>query len=324
MFEKRFGLKQRPFPATPDSQHYYPATAHETALERLLRGVKDDEGPMLVTGPPGTGKTLMCHLLLERLGAQVVSAYLTNSHCRDRSALFQAILYELSLAHDAAGEQDLRLRVTDLILKNHQAGKRFVLVIDEAQHLSTDLLEELRLLGNLEASNGKALQVVLVALPRILDTLRKPELAALNQRLSLKLKLEGLDVEEAADYLLHHLRRAGGRPDRLITDDAVELLARHTRGIPRLLNQAGHQAFVLADMGECATVDAEAALESLASLGIEVREGYEDDELLAAHEELNGHDELNGFNGTNGGVKKSDDEDDDDHHRLFPSPRRPA
>src|SRR3954451_18604199 len=289
MYETRFGFRQRPFPATPDSVCFYPATSHERALARLQEALDTQQGLALLTGEPGTGKTLLAQCLLERLGPETVSAFLTNSHFRDRSALFQAVLYDLGLPYDGASEQELRLRMTDLILKNHQAGKRFVVLIDEAQHLSCDLLEELRLLGNLEAGDGKALQVILLSQPRLLDVLKRPELAALNQRLSMRLKLEGLGVEEAADYLLHHLRRAGGRPERILTEDALALLAKHTRGIPRLLNQAAQQALVLADLGDCSAVDVEAALESLASLGIAVPEEGEADGLLNGHEELNGY-----------------------------------
>ncbi len=152
------------------------------------------------------------------------------------------------------------------------AGKRTVVILDEAHHLSADLLEELRLLGNLEAGGKKAVQIVLLAQPALLETLARPTLAALNQRLVVRATLEPLGVEEALDYLLHHLRQAGGRPERIIDEAGFEVLARGTRGIPRLLNQAGHQALLLADAADLAIVDAEAALEALALLGLETAE----------------------------------------------------
>src|SRR5207302_3348699 len=135
----------------------------------------------LLTGAPGTGKTLLCHWLLERLGSGVTSAFLTSSRFGDRTALLQAVLYDLSLPYEG-GEQSLRLRLMEFLLHNYGAGKRAVLVLDEAQHLTPDLLEELRLLGNLESGQGKAFQVLLAGQPALLETLCRPELSAFKQR----------------------------------------------------------------------------------------------------------------------------------------------
>src|SRR5579872_1308208 len=142
MYESHFGLRQRPFPATPDHTCYYPATSHERALARLLRGLQDGEGLLLLTGAPGTGKTLLCHCLLDRLGAGTATAYLTNSHLGDRASLLQAILFDLALPYQGRGEQEMRLALTDHLLQGYTAGRRTALLIDEAQHLGPDLLEE--------------------------------------------------------------------------------------------------------------------------------------------------------------------------------------
>ncbi len=289
MHQTRFGLQRRPFPATPDSACYYPATGHEQALAMLLRAIRADEGLALVVGAPGTGKTLLCQCLLERLGDNVTSAFLANSHCPDRLALLQAILYDLSLPHEAASEQLLRLRLTDFLLTNCSKGQRGVLIVDEAQHLSADLLEELRLLGNLEAGAGKAFQVILAAQPVFTQTLARPELTSFQQRLAVRATLEPLGVDEAVDYLLHHVRLAGGRPERLFCDGALEILARGGGGVPRLLNQAANQALLLAEQADMEGVDEEAALEALALLGIpwaeEERAGHPETVVPVTHEE---------------------------------------
>jgi type II secretory pathway predicted ATPase ExeA len=279
MYQEQFGLLSRPFPPTPDPACYYPATSHERALARLRRGLDDGEGLLLLTGAPGTGKTLLCHCLLENLPPAANAVFLTNSHFRDRAGLLQAILYDLSLPYQGLGEQEMRLALTDHVLKVYAEGRRTVLVLDEAQHLDADLLEELRLWGNLEARAGKALQVVLVGQPALAEALRRPELAALNQRLAVRVRLEPLPLQEAADYLLHHLRVAGGRPERILADEATELLARRTQGVPRLLNQAAHAALTLAGEAGTSIADVEAALEALALVGLEDREepaGVED------------------------------------------------
>jgi type II secretory pathway predicted ATPase ExeA len=264
-----FGLRHRPFRTAPDADSYYPATGHEQALARLHQAMKDDEGLALLTGEPGTGKTLLCHRLLEQLGPEIPSAFLTHSHFAGRAGLLQAILYDLSLSYEGKGEQELRLALTDYLLQNFAAGKRTVFVVDEAQHLTPDLLEELRLLGNLESRQGKAVQIVLAGQPTMEERLRLPELAVLAQRLVARPRLEPLGVHEAADYLYHQLRLAGARPEQVLSEEAADVLARGTRGVPRLLNQAAHQALALAQQGGAITVDAEAALEALAFLGLE-------------------------------------------------------
>lgn len=268
MYHQRFALSRRPFPATPDTSCYYPASAHEAALARLHRAIDDDEGLMLLSGAPGTGKTLLGQCLLEQLDQQITSAFITNTHFEDRTALLQAILYDLGLSYDGSC-QALRLRLTDFLLANCAAGKRALLVLDEAHHLRPEHLEELRLLGNLEAGSGKAFQVILLALPAILETLQLPELTACSQRVVTRASVDALALDEAIDYLLHHLRIAGGRSETIIDDVALEILAQGALGIPRLLNHAGHQALKLTDQADLQKIDAEAALEALAVLGLD-------------------------------------------------------
>jgi type II secretory pathway predicted ATPase ExeA len=268
MYEQRFGLRRRPFPSTPDDALYYPATGHEAALATLARALRDEEGLALLYGHAGTGKTMLGYCLSQRLGPGAVCAFLPNSHLADRSALFQAVLYDLQLPYQEGSEQVLRLRLTDYLLKNCAAGQRAVLIVDEAHHLSLDLLEELRLLGNLEAGAKKAVQTILLAQPAFMEKLACPELASLRQRLAVRATLEPLGVEEALDYLLHHLRQAGGTVEKIIDEAGLEVLARGTHGVPRLLNQAGHQALLLGDAAGLDIVDAEAALEALALLGL--------------------------------------------------------
>lgn len=276
MIEAHFGLLRRPFTSavTPDHACYYPATNHEYALARLLAGLGDGEGALVLTGGPGLGKTLLAHALLDRAGVRPGEAgdaeavFLTGTPSRDRAGLFQALLYDLSLPHEGRGEQEMRLALIEHFLTRYAAGVRFLLVIDEAQHLTVEQLEELRLLGNLEGAKGKVVQVVLIGSPTLLATLALPELASLRQRVAVKAALEPLGVEEAADYLLHHLRAASGRSEPFVDAEALELLARHTGGVPRLLNQAAHLALRLSAEAAQESVEAEAVLEALAMLGL--------------------------------------------------------
>jgi general secretion pathway protein A len=281
MYESHFGLRQRPFRPIAESEFYYPATSHERALAHLLTAIDADEGLTLLVGEPGTGKTMLGLCLLERLGDEASTSFLVNSHFRDRTGLLQALLYDLSLPYEGRGEQELRLALTEFLLKNYEAQRRTVVIIDEAQDLTPDLLEELRLLGNLEGKHGKAIQVVLLAQPDILETMRLPELNCFNQRLAVRAHLESLGLHEGADYLVHRLRSAGGKPESIVSDEALEILARGTQGVPRLLNQAAHQALALAYTAGATLLDAEAAIEGLSSLGLSEGPG-EDEDVEAA------------------------------------------
>jgi hypothetical protein len=211
-----------------------------------------------------------------------------------------------------------------------------VLILDEAQNLSPDLLEEVRLLGNLEGQRGKALQAVLLAQPAIEELLELSPLQAFAQRLAAVIRLEPLALHESADYLVHHLRAAGGRPEAIATDEALTLLAQGTRGVPRLLNRAAHRALALAHQAGADQLDAEAATEALAQLGL--TEENDDREAAPAASALPG--------GLDGPLRASEDDagpllsleeektrssPDRDLtkrpsrvHRLFAAPRRPA
>ncbi len=200
------------------------------------------------------------------------TALLTQGHYANRASLLQAILFDLELPHEVRGEQEARQTLTDFLLKNYTGGKRTVVVVDEAQLLPTDLLEELRLLGNLEGPAGKAVQIVLLAQPTLLTRLGRRALAAFRQRLVVRVVLEPMSAQEAADYLVQQIRAAGGQAEQVFVDEARELLVQGTGGLPRRLNQAAQLALALAAEAGVRPVDAEAVLEALAQLGLEVPE----------------------------------------------------
>ncbi len=284
----RFGLQRRPFPPTPDTASYYPASSHEEVLSCLTQAFQNEEGMALLVGDVGTGKTLLCHCLLERLCPDAATVFLTNMHISSRKDLLQAILYDLSLPYEKTSEQELRLRLTDFIIDTFSTVTRTLLVLDEAQSLSVEALEELRLLGNLEASQRKAVQVLIVSHPSILDHLAKPQLDSFCQRLAVRETILPLGLEEAIDYLHHQVRVAGGQPQEVFTEESLEMIARATAGIPRLLNQVGFQALLVAEACDAKKIDAEVALEAIAEIGLDLKGELEPDEDQS-HDPVAGH-----------------------------------
>jgi general secretion pathway protein A len=261
--------KGRAFRPGPDVTAYFPAACHELALSRLLQAIRDDEGLCLLTGAPGTGKTLLCHLLLERLGDEVASVFLSNTHFAGRSGLLQAILFDLAMPYEGKSEQELRLALTDALLLQYSRGRRTLLVVDEAQNLTSDLLEELRMLVNLETGTRRAVQVVFSAQPEFLALLRQPECASAAQRLVTRVAVESLGTAEAVEYLKHQLRAADASAEGLFTPEALEVIARAGQGNPRTMNQLAHQSLALAQSVEAAIVDVEVATEALVQAGCE-------------------------------------------------------
>jgi type II secretory pathway predicted ATPase ExeA len=225
------------------------------------------DGLALVDGEPGTGKTLVVRKFLDGLDPAIAPVFLPSPRFIRPTDLYQAILFDHGTDYRGLSEQELRLLVTDHLLGRVSAGEPTVIVLDEAQGLGPDILEELRLLGNIETRAAKAAFIVLAAQLGLRERLAKHELAAFAQRVAVRCKLEPLSREDAGRFIHHQLEVAGGRAG-LITDEALNLLAEHAHGVPRILNQAAHLAFLLAGSAEAEGVDTEAVWEALVQLGL--------------------------------------------------------
>jgi type II secretory pathway predicted ATPase ExeA len=233
----------------------------------------------LIDGPPGTGKTLVARKWLEHLLPDVPRVVVPSARADGPGELHQAILFDLAQPYHGLSEQELRLAVTGHLLDAAVEGAYpTVLVLDEAQHLGRTVLEELRLLGNLETRQGAALFIVLVAQPALRETLATPGLEPLAQRLAIRSSLAPFTAEESADYLRHQVRAAGGEPERIFTDESGPILIAACRGVPRLLNRAASLALELAATNESTQADVEAVLEALDRLGLSTAEAAEPDQ----------------------------------------------
>ena len=238
MYHQHFGLSEAPFSIAVNPRYLFMSQRHRDALAHLLYGVGGGGGFILLTGEVGTGKTTINRCLLEQLPDTTDLAIILNP-ALSAVELLATACDELQISYPESTES-LKVLTDALhryLLDNHGAGRRTVLMIDEAQHLDFDVLEQIRLLTNLETNDEKLLQIILIGQPELTEKLARPELRQLNQRITARYNLQPLDRGETAAYVRHRLDIAGLKGGQtLFSDAAVKEVHRITRGIPRLIN----------------------------------------------------------------------------------------
>ena len=262
-----FGMTRRPFRPTPDTTAYFPAASHEAALIALRDSFASQDGLALIDGEAGSGKTLVALRFLES-ESNCPCIFIPVPRFSRSIDLFQAILHDLGVDHEGKSEHELRLNLSDHLLSQLTEGTHSIVVIDEAQHLSDEILEEIRLLGNLESRTTKAVFITLVAQPSLRDRFTQRNAEAFARRIDVRCRVDRMTDEESTEFIRHQIRKAGGKPEDLITTEALEILTPACRGLPRLLNQAAYYSFSLARSAEERSVDVEAAHEALVRLGM--------------------------------------------------------
>jgi general secretion pathway protein A len=249
MYKAFFKLARNPFDLTPDPTYFVSTRRHNEALAALHYGIRRHKGFVVVTGEVGTGKTLLLRCLLRLLkeSRDIAYAYLFNSRL-SATEFLQYILSDFGLPASGKNKSELLLDLGQFLVSRGAKGLTTVLIVDEAHHLSEDLLEEVRLLSNLETTDDKLLQIVLVGQPELDEKLDSIGLRQLKQRIALRAQLGPLDSNETKEYIEHRLRVAGveGEPSRLFPADAVEAVYRHSRGFPRLINTVCENALIIA------------------------------------------------------------------------------
>ncbi|MDA8755096.1 AAA family ATPase, partial [Luminiphilus sp.] len=238
MYHQHFGLNEAPFSIAVNPRYLFMSQRHRDALAHLLYGVSGGGGFILLTGEVGTGKTTINRCLLEQLPDTTDLAIILNP-ALSAVELLASACDELSIDYPA-GTQSLKALTDALhryLLENYERGRRTVLMIDEAQHLDFNVLEQIRLLTNLETNDEKLLQIILIGQPELTEKLSRPELRQLNQRITARYNLQPLNFDETAAYIKHRLEVAGLKGGvSLFETSAVRRIHNLTRGIPRLIN----------------------------------------------------------------------------------------
>ena len=237
MYHEYYGLTERPFDLTPNTRYLYLTPMHREALAAVQYGITSRRGIIVVTGEAGTGKTTIVRAALRALrGENVRQTYLNNpALTRDEFLQFLTKAYRLG-PEAAVSKTDMLSRLTATLARNHAQSQITALVVDEAQSLPHELLEEIRLLANIETSTAKLLQVVLVGQPELADRLNDPSLRQLKQRVAIRATLKPLDLRATAALIAGRIRVAGGNPPEVFTPAAVELVYRYSGGVARTIN----------------------------------------------------------------------------------------
>ncbi len=236
MYLEHYGFREAPFNITPDPRFLYYSARHREALEHLLYGIRERKGFVQITGEVGAGKTTLCRAALERLGPTFRTALILNP-VMSSTQLLRTILVELGLKVPGRTDRVAYLEMlNEFLLAQVPRGEDVVLIIDEAQDLSPELLEQVRLLSNLETDRQKLLQIVLIGQPELKSMLDDNSLRQLRQRITVRYHLEPLSREETELYVYYRLQVAGGNGRPTFSRWAMSRIHRYSQGVPRLIN----------------------------------------------------------------------------------------
>ena len=264
MFMRYFGFNEDPFEATPDPRCLYNSPTHQEALASLMCGFHSNRGFTALIAPPGLGKTTLLFRFLDDIRTSARTVFLYDSLCEPLE-LVGAMLRDLGIPPGRNGVE-MREQLKDVVVREARAGRRFVVVIDEAQNMSDEALEMVRLLTNFETSRAKLMQIVLCGQPKLFEKLMQPSLEQLRQRISTFCQLQSLSTQEVNAYIDHRLKRVGYSGPPLFTEDALKLISEASCGIPRTINNLCFNALSVCCGLKSKQVDAKMAAEAIADL----------------------------------------------------------
>jgi general secretion pathway protein A len=235
VYERFYGFREKPFSILPDPSFLYLSRKHSTALDLLEYGMMNQAGFNVITGEIGTGKTTLVRYVLNHLERDITVGLISNTH-RSFGELLQWILFAFKLEHRGKEKVEMFQNFLDFLIEQYAQNRRTLLIVDEAQNISADTLEELRMLSNINADKDQVLQVVLVGQAGLRERLRQPELEQFAQRIAVDYHLEPLNLQETHAYIHHRIKVVGGEGMRIFDAGACNAVYEHSRGIPRLIN----------------------------------------------------------------------------------------
>lgn len=244
MYESYYGLKEKPFNLTPDTEFYFESMTHQAALDVLLIAIRSGDGFIKLTGEVGTGKTLLCRKLLDLLDGQYATVYIPNPYMSCDS-LLRAVVTEMGLQQELQQDNYLDC-INRQLIRNARNNRQTIILLDEAQSLPVESLEAIRLLSNLETEKKKLVQIVLFGQPELDKKLADNNIRQLRQRIVHASELHSLSLGALASYVQHRLQSAGYFGPSLFSDRAIRLLFKKSKGVPRLINLLCDKAMLLA------------------------------------------------------------------------------
>ena len=281
MYEEYYGFVQPPFSLTPDPRFLYRSESHDVALQQVWQAIRRKEGFIVLTGDIGTGKTTLCRTLLEQFDQTTFTALILNPFLSVEELLREVLLSFGVVSKDAlktgrlatASKHELIRTLHDFLLSLVPLHGSAVLIIDEAQHLSPDVLEEIRILSNLETNDQKLLQIVIVGQLNLLDVLATNELRQLDQRISIRCSLKALTREEVEAYVTHRLWVARGSTSVSFTPKAFDLVHSVSGGVPRMINLLCDRALMVACEAQTSRISEEHIVKAAGHVGHEIPKG---------------------------------------------------
>lgn len=261
-----FGFSEKPFTITPNPNFVFLSSIHREAFARLLYGVDSHAGFIALTGEVGTGKTTMLRTLLSQLDSEKYRSALIFNPCMSAEQLLSGICREFGVEADEQNRSGYLDALYRFLIDQNSIGRTVVLVIDEAQNLEPDVLEQVRMISNLETEQDKLIQIILAGKPELNDVLQRHDLRQLNQRITVRCRLSPMTLEDTYHYINHRLKISGSRIPDIFSQAAIKKIYHFSHGIPRLINIACEQALVMAWTCEARNVSQSIAFTVIAEL----------------------------------------------------------
>lgn len=258
MYESHYGFSEKPFQLSPDPRFFFASNHHQRALSYLQYGLDQGEGFIVITGPIGTGKTTIARNLLSQLGDDAIVAAQLVTTKLDPQELLALVVSEFNIEASGDSKADLLQAIEKFLISLHQQGKRALLIVDEAQNLPAETVEELRMLSNFQLDNKPLIQSFLLGQEELKPIIQAPNMEQFRQRIIASAHLKPLSVEEVKDYINHRIHQAGCEREDVFSDNAFELIHEKTLGVPRKINIFVDRLLLFGFLEELNTIDSTA------------------------------------------------------------------